>query len=184
MLPHSPSPLAGEGLGRGGKAASAAHKTLTEILSRKATLLERARYMRANPTDAERALWRILRAKQLNSLKWQRQVIIDDRYIVDFICFEHRLVVEADGSQHADNKADTQRDAYLNAQGFHVLRFWNMEILTAIESVATAIFAAVESFCAQTRAAPSPACRVACPRQPTKLSSSPVKGESVKKAMT
>jgi very-short-patch-repair endonuclease len=146
-------------------------KTLNETLARKATLLERARYIRTNPTDAERALWRVLRAKRLEGLKWQRQVIIDDRYIVDFLCFEHRLVIEADGSQHADNKADSQRDAYLNAQGFHVLRFWNIEILNAIESVTTAVFAAVESFGAQTHAAPSP--------QP-----SPVQGEGVYKAMT
>jgi very-short-patch-repair endonuclease len=131
-------------------------KTLTEARARKATLLERARYMRAHPTDAERTLWRVLRAKRLDELKWQRQVIIDDRYIVDFICFEHRLVIEADGSQHADNKADEKRDTYLKAKGFQVLRFWNMDILTHIESVAIAIFAAVESPGAQTRAAPSP----------------------------
>jgi very-short-patch-repair endonuclease len=146
-------------------------KTLTEALARKATLLERARCMRANPTDAERALWRVLRAKRLDETKWQRQVIIDDRYIVDFICFEHRLIVEADGSQHADNKADEIRDTYLKAQGFRVLRFWNMDILAHIESVASAVFAAVESLGAQIRAAPSP--------QP-----SPVKGEGIYKAVT
>jgi very-short-patch-repair endonuclease len=134
-------------------------KTLTETLSRKATLRERARYMRANSTDAEQALWRVLRAKRLDELKWQRQVIIDDRYIVDFICFEHRLIVEADGSQHADNKADEIRDTYLKAQGFDVLRFWNTDILTNARGVFDAIYAALSPShpSAATRLPPSPA---------------------------
>jgi very-short-patch-repair endonuclease len=129
---------------------------LVEALGRKALLKERARYMRANPTDAERRLWSILRNKRLAGLRWKRQQVIDDLYIVDFICFEHRLIVEADGSQHADNRADERRDAYLKSQGFQVMRFWNSDVLARTGNVGETIFAAVESFAAQTRGAPSP----------------------------
>src|SRR3546814_13885848 len=93
---NSPSPLAGEGLGSGDRAASAAHKTVTHALARKALLLDRARAMRSNPTDAERRLWSILRAGRLEGLRWRRQGSIDDLYIADFICFEYRMLVEAE----------------------------------------------------------------------------------------
>jgi very-short-patch-repair endonuclease len=111
--------------------------------------------MRANPTEAERKLWYVLRDRRLGELKWRRQFIIDDRYIVDFVCLDHRLIVEADGSQHADSRDDVRRDAYLKAQGFDVLRYWNTDILTNSDGIATAIVAAVESFGA-TDVAPSP----------------------------
>jgi very-short-patch-repair endonuclease len=153
---QSPSPLAGEGLGSGVRAASAAQKTLSEVLARKALLLDRARAMRSNPTDAERRLWSILRAKRLADLRWRRQVIIDDLYIADFICFEHRLIVEADGGQHAENPHDSDRDAYLTTQGFRILRFWNNDVLTNSDSVAEAILRAIDSSGAQTRADPTP----------------------------
>ena len=153
---QSPSPLAGEGLGSGVRAAAAARKTLAEVLARKALLLERARQMRSNPTDAERRLWSILRAGRFQGLRWRRQEIIDDLYIADFICFEHRLIVEADGGQHAENPHDAQRDAYLIAQGFRILRFWNNDILTNIEGVAANILDAIDSSGAQTRAVPTP----------------------------
>ena len=81
-----------------------------------------ARAMRREPTDAEIALWRILRDRRLSMLKFRRQVPID-RYIVDFVCFERRLIVEADGAQHAENPRDMTRDAFLAGQGFHILRF-------------------------------------------------------------
>jgi very-short-patch-repair endonuclease len=166
-----PSPLAGEGLGRGDRVASATHKTLADILDKKRWLLDRARHMRANPTDAERALWHLLRAKRLAEHKWRRQQIIDDLYIFDFICHDLRLIVEADGSQHSDSKDDATRDAYLKGQGFVVLRFWNNDILSNLEGVGTAVLNALQSSGAQTCAAPSP--------QP-----SPVKGEGVQKAIS
>jgi very-short-patch-repair endonuclease len=143
-------------LGSGVRAASAAQKTLSEVLARKALLLDRARAMRSNPTDAERRLWSILRAKRLADLRWRRQVIIDDLYIADFICFEHRLIVEADGGQHAENPHDSDRDAYLTTQGFRILRFWNNDVLTNSDSVAEAILRAIDSSGAQTRADPTP----------------------------
>jgi very-short-patch-repair endonuclease len=103
-----------------------------------------AKRMRRAPTDAERKLWSILRAKRLAGWKFKRQEQID-LYIVDFVCFGSRLIVEADGSQHAESTADAQRDAYLSSQGFQVLRFWNNEILTNPDGVATAILAALET---------------------------------------
>jgi very-short-patch-repair endonuclease len=139
-----------------GRAASAAHKTLAEAQARSALLIQRARHMRANPTDAERKLWHLLRDRRLEDLKWRRQFIVDDRYIVDFACLSHRLIIEADGGQHADSREDAQRDDWLKAQGFTILRFWNNDLLTNIAGFADAIMAAVESFGAQTRATPHP----------------------------
>jgi very-short-patch-repair endonuclease len=123
---HSPSPLAGEGLGRGGRPVA----------------LARAKRMRSEPTEAERALWQLLRAKRFVGYKFKRQVPID-RYIVDFVCFANRLIIEADGSQHAESDYDADRDAYLTGQGFRVLRFWNNDILTSTEGVSEAIWAAL-----------------------------------------
>jgi very-short-patch-repair endonuclease len=143
---ESPSPLAGEGLGRG-----------AEPPTRKA-LLERAKRMRANPTEAEQRLWSILRAKRLSGFKFRRQLIIEP-YIVDFTCLEQRLIVEADGSQHADDPGDLRRDAFLQRQGFRVLRFWNNDILGGSEAVADAIYAALSvphPPTAARRAPPSP----------------------------
>jgi very-short-patch-repair endonuclease len=129
---------------------------LAQVQSRHELLKKRARYMRANPTDAERKLWHILRHKRLNELRWRRQQVIDGRYIVDFICFGHRLIVEADGSQHAESKADIERDTWLKEQGFTVLRFWNGDIFNNMEGVAEAIIAATQNNAAQTCGDPTP----------------------------
>ena len=163
------SPLAGEGGPEGrvrGRAASAAQQTFAEAQSRKSLLIERARFMRANPTDAERKLWYLLRDRRLEHLKWRRQFIVDDRYIVDFICLSHRLIIEADGSQHADSRDDARRDGWLKAQGFTVLRFWNCDVLTNIAGVAHTVLAAVESYSAQTRATPHPSAAARLPPSP------------------
>jgi len=93
-----------------------------------------AKAMRSNPTAAERRLWSILRAGRLEDLKFKRQQPIGG-YIVDFICFEHRLIVEADGSQHAESEADALRDAALTSLGYRVLRFWNHTVLTETDSM-------------------------------------------------
>lgn len=82
-----------------------------------------AKNMRSTATDAERRLWRMLRAGRLDGLKFQRQVPIDG-YVADFVCFEARLIVEADGSQHAESASDRARDAHFAAVGFLTLRFW------------------------------------------------------------
>ena len=93
-------------------------------------LSDAAKQMRKNATDAEKLLWRHLRAKQVDNFKFRRQEQIG-RYIVDFVCYEKQLVIEADGGQHAvEKEKDEVRTAWLNSQGFHVLRFWNNMILT------------------------------------------------------
>jgi len=98
--------------------------------------------MRANPTEAERRVWSMLRAHRFGAYKFKRQQIISP-YIVDFVCLSARLIIEADGSQHADNKDDARRDAFLRRQGFDVLRCWNNDALARSGDVADAIFAAL-----------------------------------------
>ncbi|HEY9012822.1 MAG TPA: DUF559 domain-containing protein [Devosia sp.] len=102
-----------------------------------------ARSMRSQPTDAERAMWTILRAGRLGGLKFKRQVPLA-RYIVDFVCFEEKLIVEIDGSQHAGAVADAERDAFFASEGFRTLRFWNTEVLTNRDGVARVILVAVD----------------------------------------
>jgi very-short-patch-repair endonuclease len=98
--------------------------------------------LRNRATDAERALWKSLRGDSLNGLRFRRQVPLGI-YIVDFVCFEVRLIVEVDGGQHAESTKDAQRDAWLTSQGFQVLRFWNNEVLQNREGVMQMIFEAV-----------------------------------------
>jgi len=96
--------------------------------------MQKAKLMRSEATDAERVLWRHLRAHRLASAKFRRQQPIG-RYIVDFVCFESRLVVEVDGGHHLESASDTERDAWLREQGYTVLRFWNNDVLQRTESV-------------------------------------------------
>src|SRR5437763_1864515 len=86
---------------------------------------ERARALRRNATDTERALWRVLRDRQLG-WRFRRQFVIGP-YIADFACPEARLVIEADGSQHAILGDHDRRDALLARSGWRVLRFWGNE---------------------------------------------------------
>ncbi len=76
--------------------------------------------------------------------KFRRQHVIAP-YIVDFACIEGMLVVEADGSQHAESADDRRRDAYLRHQGFRVLRFWNKDVLDHSSGVFEAIYAALHT---------------------------------------
>ncbi|PZR35273.1 MAG: hypothetical protein DI526_07620 [Caulobacter segnis] len=86
-----------------------------------------ARRLRREPPATERLLWRLLRDRRLEGLKFRRQVPIG-RYVVDFVCLRHRLVIEADGPHHQDSPTDPIRDAWLSGQGFRVLRFANGQI--------------------------------------------------------
>ena len=104
----------------------------------------RARAMRRAPTDAETRLWRLLRDRRSSGLKFRRQVPVGP-YIVDFLCVEARLIVEADGSRHAQNPHDEARDAYLAEQGWRVLRFWNFDIVRSRGSVLDTILAHANS---------------------------------------
>ncbi len=96
-----------------------------------------AQALRINATDAEKYLWYILRLKNLG-FKFRRQAVIGP-YIVDFICFEKRLIIELDGGQHADNMEDKERYEYLKQRGYRVLRFWNNDVLRNREGVVTKI---------------------------------------------
>ena len=96
--------------------------------------------MHSEATDAERAMWRLLRDRKLQGTKWRRQVPIG-AYVVDFVCLEHRLIVECDGAQHADSRHDSERDLWLAQQGFTIARFWNHEVLRDRESVLNTIAA-------------------------------------------
>ncbi len=100
--------------------------------------LEHSRQLRAEMTDAERVLWRHLRSEQLGGHKFRRQHPIGS-YIADFACLERRLMVEVDGGQHNGSARDAERDAWLEAQGWQVLRFWNNEVLANLEGVVMTI---------------------------------------------
>jgi len=106
-----------------------------------------SRQLRSCMTDAERGLWSHLRSRQLGGVKFRRQVPLGP-YIVDFASFETRIVIELDGGQHAEAAhriKDTARDAYLRSQGFHVLRFWNHDVMSNIEGVLVHILQVIRS---------------------------------------
>jgi very-short-patch-repair endonuclease len=108
------------------------------------SLLDNAKTLRRNLTDAEQRLWYYLRAHRFMGRKFKRQKPIG-RYVVDFICLEEKLVIELDGGQHADNhEYDQERDAWLRGQGYTVLRFWNNELMNETESVLDRIRLAIE----------------------------------------
>ena len=95
---------------------------------------QQARRLRHRSTDAERRLWALLRDRRLAGYKFRRQHPIGS-FVVDFACTKYRLIVEADGGQHAENIADDQRTALLKRQGWRVIRFWNNDILGNAEGV-------------------------------------------------
>ena len=103
-----------------------------------------ARSLRHHSTDAERILWRHLRARRLAGYKFRRQVVLEP-YIVDFLCLKARLIVEADGGQHLQQvKSDAERSCYLEKLGYKVIRFWNHEILGDIDSVLERILSCLD----------------------------------------
>ena len=96
-----------------------------------------ARQLRKAMTEAEKILWYYLQKKQFHNLKFQRQQIIGN-YIVDFICFEKKLIIELDGGQHNETnhmESDKKRDEFLQSQGFKIIRIWNNDIFENIDSV-------------------------------------------------
>jgi very-short-patch-repair endonuclease len=96
---------------------------------------DRARRLRATPTDAELRLWQRLRKKQLNGHRFRRQVPLGP-YVVDFACIERSMVIEVDGGQHDWNAAaDARRTAWLRAHGWRVVRYWNNEVIENIDGV-------------------------------------------------
>jgi len=106
---------------------------------------DRARNLRRRSTDAERLLWRHLRDRQLAGIKFRRQHPFG-KFVVDFVCLEHRLIVEVDGGQHATRqRSDSDREAFLMRQGDRVLRFWNNEVLGNTPGVLETIVGAARS---------------------------------------
>jgi primosomal protein N' (replication factor Y) len=90
--------------------------------------------LRRDSTDAEQVLWDALRNRQMKGYKFRRQHPLG-KFIVDFACIAHRLVIEADGGQHADNPDDAIRTAWLETNGWRVIRFWNNDILANPDGV-------------------------------------------------
>lgn len=119
-----PPPLAGGGQGVGETSMSVRH-----------TLVSNARKLRNDSTDVERLLWRYMKNSQIEGTKFRCQEPIEE-YIVDFVSYSPKLVIELDGSQHMENRVyDKQRDECLRKNGFVVLRFWNNEVIEHLEEV-------------------------------------------------
>ncbi len=105
-------------------------------------LLDRARRMRRQPTEAESRLWRHLRNRQIKDIKFARQVPIGP-YIADFVARSVKLVIEVDGHTHTDQARDDRRTAWLNEQEYLVIRFSNLDIIGDIDGVCQTISAAL-----------------------------------------
>ncbi|HTT85417.1 MAG TPA: endonuclease domain-containing protein [Rhizomicrobium sp.] len=113
----------------------------------------RARQLRANLTKAERNLWFSLRPLKFKGLHFRRQAPMGN-YIVDFVCHGAKLVIELDGSQHAESENivyDAARTKFLESRGYSVLRFWNSDVLKNRNGIMEAILATAEA-----RIVPSP----------------------------
>jgi very-short-patch-repair endonuclease len=93
-------------------------------------------------TDAELRLWYRLRAHRFNGLKFKRQAPIGP-YIVDFICFDHKMIIEVDGGQHDERAQDRRRDEWLRKEGYRVMRFWNSDVLKQTDVVLNEISSAI-----------------------------------------
>jgi very-short-patch-repair endonuclease len=107
--------------------------------------VKHARQLRRTQTDAERVLWARLRSRQLHGVKFRRQQPLGP-YVADFCSHEAQLVIELDGSQHAEQvAADEQRTNYIQSRGFRVLRFWNDQVLINPKGVLETIAAALPS---------------------------------------
>lgn len=101
----------------------------------------RARELRRNRTPAEASLWAVLRNRGLDGYKFRQQQRFGPFYC-DFICHDRRLVVEIDGDTHFGGAAaasDARRDAYIEREGYRVIRFTNDEVMTNLDGVAHAI---------------------------------------------
>ncbi|MBB4648282.1 very-short-patch-repair endonuclease [Aminobacter niigataensis] len=103
----------------------------------------RARSLRKADNDAEKALWLAIKNRQLGGAKFTRQLPIGS-YFADFACREEHLVVELDGSHHAESVYDRSRDQFMLEHGWSVLRFWNVDALREVDKVVDTILAALE----------------------------------------
>ena len=100
--------------------------------------------MRHEPVPPEKKFWSQVRDRPPGGHKFKRQVLIGS-YIADFVCIEQKLIVELDGGQHAEKTAyDRKRDAFMVAQGFRVMRVWNIDLMENIEGVMDMVFEQLE----------------------------------------
>ena len=106
------------------------------------TISKHAARLRREMTDAELALWSRLRNRRLLDHKFRSQWTLGP-FVADFCCLSARLVVEVDGGQHSKRR-DAGRTAWLEEQGFRVLRFWNNDVLTNMDGVLEVIAAALK----------------------------------------
>ncbi|MCI0518695.1 MAG: DUF559 domain-containing protein [Chloroflexi bacterium] len=104
----------------------------------------RAKQLHRNMTPAEAKLWAHLRAHRLKAVHFRNQHAIGN-YVVDFCAPHRKLIIELDGSQHAEMEGyDAQRSAFLQTKGYRILRFWNDAVMNDIEGVMRAIHFALE----------------------------------------
>jgi very-short-patch-repair endonuclease len=93
-----------------------------------------AKHLRRNLTPEEVKLWVALRGRRFENFKFRRQVPIG-KYFADFVCYQHKLILELDGGQHSESNYDQKRDAWLHSAGYTVLRFWNVDVNQAMDGV-------------------------------------------------
>jgi very-short-patch-repair endonuclease len=94
--------------------------------------------MRLDSTKAENLLWQEIRDRRIEGFKFRRQVPLNN-YILDFVCFDAKLIIEVDGGQDAESTSDAIRDAFFQAQGFRVLRFWNDDVVKGLDGAVLTI---------------------------------------------
>ena len=125
--------------GRGTKGEGIMSESLDAIIA------HQAKVFRKDSTEAEKLLWPYLKAKRFRGYKFRRQEPIG-KFIADFVCYEKKIIIELDGSPHLEQKErDRERDDWLKANGFRVLRFWNNELQDNLEGVLNIIREQLES---------------------------------------
>ena len=138
-----------------------------------ARMRRNARRMRQSSTDAEAAMWRLLRDRRFAGFKFCRQVPFQN-YILDFVCFERRIVIEIDGGQHVESARDAMRGRLLHKEAFRTLRYWNNDVLQRGHSVREDIFAHLNSVDSD----PSPGASLrSAPPSPTRGEGESARGE-------
>ncbi len=107
---------------------------------------QRARDLRDNLTDGETILWSRLQRKQLHGYRFQRQLPVG-HFIADFACRSAKLIIELDGATHStaeERDADAKRTAYIEAQGWSVIRFWNADVYDNLDGVLNSILMRIQ----------------------------------------
>jgi len=138
------APRSGDGVGEDAPRARSRRQPITT---------PRARHLRQAGNQAEALLWLELKDRRLGGHKFTRQFAIEP-YFADFCCRKQRLVVELDGSQHAESSYDRRRDEFMRNAGYSVLRFWAQDVLKNRRSVCETILAALDGRLSESLVAP------------------------------